>query len=64
MRFPGADLNFFQRNSLDVIAFFAIVIYFVCKLIGFLGKCVWCLVKSKLCTNSNKKQNNKKLKKK
>jgi glucuronosyltransferase len=60
MRFPGIDMNFFQNHSLDVIAFLAIVIYLVCKLISFLVKFLCCSSKSKV--GSNKKFNNKKLK--
>lgn len=31
MRFPAADLNFFQNNSLDVILFLIAIIYVVLK---------------------------------
>ena len=34
LRYAGADLNFLQYNSIDVIAFLIIVIYVVCLLIS------------------------------
>jgi hypothetical protein len=36
MHYPGADLNFFQKNSLDVIAFLSLVLYVFGKIVAFL----------------------------
>jgi hypothetical protein len=36
MHYPGADLNFFQRNSLDVIAALLLVLYVFGKIVAFL----------------------------
>ncbi|XP_058840181.1 UDP-glucosyltransferase 2-like [Topomyia yanbarensis] len=41
LHYQGADLNFLQRNLIDVMAFLGAVLYAVCKLLGVLvRKCV------------------------
>lgn len=35
LRYPAADLNFFQRYSLDVLAFLLLVPYFLFKILAF-----------------------------
>jgi glucuronosyltransferase len=44
MHYPGADLNLFQRNSIDVIVFLSLVIYLIFKLIVLSLKCLKCVV--------------------
>jgi hypothetical protein len=40
MHYPGADLNFLQRNSLDVIAVLSLVLYIFGKIVAFLFRCI------------------------
>lgn len=47
MHYPGADLNFFQYNSLDVILFLVTVLYVVAKLFKFVIKTVCCGLEKK-----------------
>jgi hypothetical protein len=49
MHYSGADLNFFQRNSLDVIAFLSLVLYVFGKIVAFLFRrikaVIFCLIR-------------------
>lgn len=47
LHYPGAEFNFFQENSLDVLAFFIAVAYFAFKLIKIIFKAIFCRKKSK-----------------
>jgi glucuronosyltransferase len=38
LHYPGADQNFLQKNSIDVIAFILVVLYVIIKLLKLLGK--------------------------
>jgi UDP:flavonoid glycosyltransferase YjiC (YdhE family) len=52
MRFQGVDLNFFQRHSLDVIAFLIVVIYLVVKVV----KVVVLFTCRRVCCSKKKKE--------
>lgn len=54
LHYPGADLNFFQANSIDVILFIIAIIYAVFKTIKFICGFIFC---------RSKKNKNEKLKK-
>jgi len=51
MHYPGADLNFFQGASLDVIAFLFAVFYVIIKLLKFAVQKICC---QKTATNQKK----------
>jgi glucuronosyltransferase len=36
LHYPGAELNFFQKNSLDVVAFLSAILYLFAKIVAFL----------------------------
>lgn len=58
LQYPGVHLNFWQTNSLDVIAFLTAALYLAYKLMVFFGKCFL----SKLCkSRPNDLKNYKKL---
>lgn len=58
LQYPGVHLNFWQTNSLDVIAFLTAALYLVYKLVVFFGK----FILSKLCkSRPNDLKNYKKL---
>jgi hypothetical protein len=64
MHYPGADLNFFQRNSLDVIAVLSLVLYVFGKIVAFLFRrikaaicCVIELLRRSPKQSLDKKQN-------
>jgi hypothetical protein len=38
LHYPGADLNFFQNNSFDVLAFLAAAIFIAFKVLSFIFK--------------------------
>lgn len=46
MHYPGADLNFIQRNSLDVIAFLLLVLYILFKITKLFFKMVFKFIKN------------------
>lgn len=51
MHYPGADQNFLQQNSIDVIALFLFVLYVVFKIIKIFFKFIW----NKCCSRKEKK---------
>lgn len=59
MRYPGADLNFWQRTSVDVVAFLAVALYVVFKVLILIVK----LAFSKICGLCRSKKDEKKAKK-
>lgn len=59
MRYPGADLNFWQRTSVDVVAFLAVAIYVVFKVLILIVK----LAFSTICGLCRSKKDEKKTKK-
>ena len=52
MRYPAADLNFFQYYSLDVFAFLILIPYLLFKILAFSVR----LVKSKKSFKKSKKE--------
>ncbi|KAG5670550.1 hypothetical protein PVAND_000804 [Polypedilum vanderplanki] len=42
LHYPSADLNFFQDNSLDVIAFLVFTVYVIFKILAFICKKIFC----------------------
>jgi glucuronosyltransferase len=61
MRYPALDLNIFQRNSLDVVAFILLVLYVSLKVTIFVTKRGFCWIFSKFGFCSKKP--NRKMKK-
>lgn len=57
MHYPGADLNFFQFNSLDVISFLLVVLYIFFKVLKLIvGKL--CCGTAKVETKKGKRKTN------
>jgi UDP:flavonoid glycosyltransferase YjiC (YdhE family) len=42
LRYPGADLNFLQNNSIDVIGFLALIIFIGFKVLKIIFKFIFC----------------------
>lgn len=57
MHYPGADQNFIERNSLDVIGFLIFVIYLVFKVAKFVLKKFLSLCKKGKTVIESKKKN-------
>jgi glucuronosyltransferase len=53
LHYPSADLNFFQDNSLDVIAVLLLAVYVFCKTISFACKKVCCRSKKSAKVKKN-----------
>lgn len=51
LRFPGADLNFWQYNSVDVVLTLLVIVYIVTKIICILIK----FLLAKLCKTGKTK---------
>jgi glucuronosyltransferase len=47
MRSPLLDMNFFEQNSLDVLAFLGLVVYIACKLMAIMVRFAWKLLRGK-----------------
>lgn len=58
MRSPGADLNVFQRASLDVIAFLGAILYVVYLMIKVLLRGLKAVIGKKPCKRDTKKKKN------
>lgn len=58
MKYPAAEMNFFQENSLDVIAFLLVAFYVVFKILKIISKAIFKFI----CCRGKKSVENKKKK--
>lgn len=58
IHYPGADLNFIQYNSLDVIGFLIFMLWFSVRVVKFIFVKIFLRRKSSSDTGKNKKKTN------